>query len=165
MKLFHILCDANEVRIPRWRLINRKYLYSSLYTTKLQNSNSNFHIFKVDKFNEAISHTMYKASRSQKSKMAAHKQGKLICELVYNVAAQFPRLRTCFLRLKNSAERFPTLCRASETTYISAGIQYSCAIPTAIPMFSRSRNSKKLLFIMCDASGRQNASRHLGFLT
>ena len=45
-------------------------------------------------------------------------------------------------------------------------------------MFSRSRNSTKLFFIMCDASGRQKSkmathqqdilmfvSRHLGFLT
>ena len=33
--------------------------YSSQYTThKLQNSNGNSHISKVDKFNIAISHTM-----------------------------------------------------------------------------------------------------------
>ena len=106
-----------------------------------------------------------KASRSQKSKMATHKQRKLICQLVYNVAAQFHRLQTCIFGLKNSANRFPILCIASERTYISAGIQYNCAIPTTIPMFSRSRNSTKLFFIMCDASWMQNASRHLGFLT
>ena len=67
--------------------------------------------------------------------------------------------------LKNSTKRFPIFCNASERTYISACIRYSCAIPTTIPMFSRSRNAKKLFFIMCDASWMQNASRHLGFLT
>ena len=41
-----------------------------------------------------------KANRSPKSKTAAHKQGKLICQLVYNVAALFHRLQTCILRLK-----------------------------------------------------------------
>ena len=104
-------------------------------------------ISKVDKFNPILC----KASRSQKSKMAAHKHGKLICQLVYNVAGQFQMLRTCIFGLKNSAERFPILCNASERTYISACIKYSCAIPTTIPMFSRSRNAKKLFFIMCDA--------------
>ena len=93
-----------------------------------------------------------KVSRSQKSKMAAHKHGKLICQLVYNVAGQFQRLQTCIFRLKNFAKRFPILCNASKRTYISACIQYSCAIPTTIPVFSRSRNAKKLFFIMCDAS-------------
>ena len=39
----------------------------------------------------------------------------------------------------------------TENTYISVCIQYSCSIPTAIPMFSRSRNLTKLYFIMCDA--------------
>ena len=106
-----------------------------------------------------------KASRSQKSKMAAHKHGKLLCQLVYNVAEQFQRLQTCIFGLKNSAKQFPILCNASERTYISACIQYSCAIPTTIHMFSRSRNAKKLFFIMCDASWMQNASRHLGFMT
>ena len=49
IELFHILCDAKKVRIPRWRLTNWKYLYSSQYTTcQLQNSNVNSHIFKVD---------------------------------------------------------------------------------------------------------------------
>ena len=32
-----------------------------------------------------------KASRSRKSKMAAHKHRKLICQLVYNVAGQFQK--------------------------------------------------------------------------
>ena len=76
-----------------------------------------------------------KASRSQKSKMAAHKHGKLICQFEYNVAGQFQRLQTFIFGLKNFATRFLILCNASERTYISACIQYSCAIPTTIPMF------------------------------
>ena len=89
-----------------------------------------------------------KANRSQKSKMAAHKIGKLICQLVYNVAGQSQTLQTCIFGLKNSAKLFHILCNASERTYISACIQYGCAIPTTIPMFSRSRNAKKL-FLSC----------------
>ena len=102
-----------------------------------------------------------KANRSPKSKTAAHKQGKLISQLVYNVAALFHRLQTCILRLKHSVEQFTSLCNASEWTYISACIQHSCAIPTAVPSSccSRSRNSKKLFFIMCDASGRIEIER------
>ena len=42
-------------------------------------------------------------------------------------------------------------------TYISACTQRSCMIPTATPMFSRCRNSKKLFFILCDASGNQKS--------
>ena len=91
--------------------------------------------------------------------------GKTECQLVYNVAAQFQRPQTCIFELKNFAKQFPIFCNASERTYISAGIQYSCAIPTTVPMFSRSRNSKKPFFVMCDASWMQDASRHFGFLT
>ena len=104
-------------------------------------------------------------SRNQKSKMAAHKHKKLICQLVYNVAGQFQILQTCIFGLKNSAKRFPILCNASKRTYISACIQYCCAIPTTIPMISKSRNGEKISFIMCDASWMQNASHHLGFMT
>ena len=42
-------------------------------------------------------------------------------------------------------------------TYISACIQHNCTIPTAIPMFSRSRNSIKLLLILYYASGSQKS--------
>ena len=45
----------------------------------------------------------------------------------------------------------------TENTYISVCIQYSCSIPTVIPMFSRSKNSTKLFFIICDACGSQKS--------
>ena len=137
--------------IKEWTYLLKPNIYPALYTTKLQNSNGNSHIFKVDKFIEAIPILCKARVRHPRWRLTKR---KLICQLVYNVAAQFQRLKTCILRLKNSAERFTLFCNASEWTYISACIQHSCAIPTAIPMFSRSRNSKKLFFIMCDASGR-----------
>ena len=45
--------------------------------------------------------------------MAALKEEILIAQHVYNIVAKFPRLKTCILRLRNSAERFPILCNAS----------------------------------------------------
>ena len=53
-------------------------------------------------------------------------------------------------------------------TYISACIQHNCTIQKAIPMFSRSRNSIKLLLILYYASGNQKskmvARKHEYFL-
>ena len=74
-----------------------------------------------------------------------------------------------FSRSSNSTKLFPILCDASGSqkskmadpqtgnTYISACTQRSCMIQTAISMFSRSRNSKKLFFILSDASGIQKS--------
>ena len=101
--------------------------YNTYITTcKLQNSNGNSPrwINSVKLFP-----ILCKASRSQKCKMAAHKYGKLICHLVYNVAGQFQRLQTCIFGLKNSAKRFPILCNASKRTYILACIQFQQLYP------------------------------------
>ena len=43
-----------EIKNSRWWLTNKKYLYLSLYTTLLHNSNCDSHVFKFDNFNEAI---------------------------------------------------------------------------------------------------------------
>ena len=53
------------------------------------------------------------ASGSQKSKMAAHKQGILISQLENNVAVQLQPLYQCFIKLKNSDELLLILCNAS----------------------------------------------------
>ena len=53
------------------------------------------------------------ASESQKFKMAAHKQGIVIPQLVYSVDVQFQLLYQCFIRLRNSAELFLILYNAS----------------------------------------------------
>ena len=87
------------------------------------------------------------ASKSRKFKMAAHKHGILISQLVYRVAAQFQWPYPCFFRFKNSAELFFILCDASKSQwskmaapklkniYISACILNSGKTPTTIPSF------------------------------
>ena len=56
MKLFHIVCAKYEFQDGGLQTENT-YI-PALYTTQLQNFNGNSHIFKVDKFIEAISQTM-----------------------------------------------------------------------------------------------------------
>ena len=56
---------------------------------------------------------LYYASGSKKSKMAAHKPGTFISQLVYNVDVQFQPLYHCFIKLRNSAELFLILYNAS----------------------------------------------------
>ena len=51
-------------------------------------------------------------------------------------------------KVRNPRWRF-----TNRNTYISACTQRSCKIPTAIFMFSKSRNSMELFSLLCDASG------------
>ena len=47
-----------EVRNPKLRLTNRKYLHLRLYTSLLEKSKSNSHVSEVEEFKKAISHTV-----------------------------------------------------------------------------------------------------------
>ena len=57
---------------------------------------------------------------------------------------------TLFFILRNASSKTESKMAAytPENTYISACIQRRCTIPTAIPMFSRAKNSMKL-FLHC----------------
>ena len=80
-----------------------------------------------------------------------------------------PTAISMFSRSRNSTKLFSILCDASGSqkskmadpqtgnTYISACTQRNCMTPTAISMFSRSRNSTKLFSILCDASESQKS--------
>ena len=112
---------------------------------------------------------LYYASGSQKFKMAVHKPEILISQPVYNITAPFQRLYPCFRGPGIHSSYVLILCDASGqskiqdggsqtgSTYISACIKHSCTIPKAIPMFSRSGNSIKLLLILYYASGSKKS--------
>ena len=52
-----VLCErTSEIQDGSSETGNNKYLYLSLYKTKLHNSDSNTHVLKVNEFNVAISH-------------------------------------------------------------------------------------------------------------
>ena len=55
---FYYYVMQAEVRNPKGRVTDQKYLYLRLYTSLLKNSKSNSHVSKVDEFKKAFSHTV-----------------------------------------------------------------------------------------------------------
>ena len=59
MKLLSILCSASGSQKSKMAVLKEELLiFQHMYTTWLQNSNGKTHVFKVNEFNEDITHTM-----------------------------------------------------------------------------------------------------------
>ena len=80
-----------EVRNPKWRFTNRKYLYLALYTSLLKNSKSNSHIAEVNGFEKAIYHTVW-CKRKSEIQDGGFKQEILIAQQINNIIEKFLRL-------------------------------------------------------------------------
>ena len=63
-----------EVRNPKWRVTNRKYLYFGLYTSLLKNSKSNSHASEVNEFKQASPHT-FRCKRKSEIQDGGFKRG------------------------------------------------------------------------------------------
>ena len=131
MKQFHILCDVNEVRIRNFGSDTKNtYIPTCIHiTAKFQRQ-----------FFAGVINPRWGLTNNEYSYAT--------CTIPKDINMYFEAWKF----------RWAVSCimyRKRKNLYISMYIQYSCAIPMAIPMFSRYINSMKIYFIMCYARGRQ----------
>ena len=100
-------------RNPRWRLTNRKYLYLRLNTTLQKNSNGDKYVYKVEKFNEDISNTVWCKQRSE-IQDGGSQTGNTYISAYIQYSCTIPTVVSMFSWSRNSIRLFSIICDASE---------------------------------------------------
>ena len=163
-----ISCDASGSQKSKMAAHKQENSYLSLYTTFLHDFKGFiyvFNVFKVQEFNEAILHIVWRKRKSEIQDGGSQKEEILISQPVYNISAQFQQLNTNIQSTaRSSVKLFSRLCNAGGNQkskmaaytpkywHLSLYIQRSCKIPTTEHMFSRFKIWRTLFSILCDGS-------------